>query len=256
MNSFNSRSSSGHLSTRSSAIVFVTKWPLNNVLHCLDFFSSWLPWIWTLSLQSWIHSFHSIRGDGCQYQVDLDLGTSDGCSKSGCWRRSISVFQFHSIRHPFNLRRYPDEKYHLWWALSVSAIASQLYIENRTLEAICVPDCKDLFYGYRSTVENFCGTTVHDFSGVNQTVRSFLDPLAWAFNVPCLTSGAEYCYSNITNHKNSIEPCSDCLLQYEAAMLGSVYVRQRVNPDWLSSLLSSCSIPGSGHPYSTPTSTQ
>ncbi|CAL00884.1 hypothetical protein M747DRAFT_277642 [Aspergillus niger ATCC 13496] len=101
-----------------------------------------------------------------------------------------------------------------------------LYIVNKTLEVICVPDCKDLFYEYRSTVENVCGTTVYDFPGVNQNVQSFLDPLAWAFNVPCLTSGDEYCYLGITNRKNSIEPCSDCFLQYEAAMLGSVYGRQ------------------------------
>ncbi|PYH53250.1 uncharacterized protein BO96DRAFT_437214 [Aspergillus niger CBS 101883] len=98
---------------------------------------------------------------------------------------------------------------------------------NKTLEVICVPDCKDLFYEYRSTVENVCGTTVYDFPGVNQNVQSFLDPLAWAFNVPCLTSGDEYCYLGITNRKNSIEPCSECFLQYEAAMLGSVYGRNR-----------------------------
>lgn len=110
---------------------------------------------------------------------------------------------------------------------------------NKTLEVICVPDCKDLFYEYRSTVENVCGTTVYDFPGVNQNVQSFLDPLAWAFNVPCLTSGDEYCYLGITNRKNSIEPCSDCFLQYEAAMLGSVYGRQHVDPDSFSSLLSS-----------------
>ncbi|KAL4962768.1 uncharacterized protein BDV14DRAFT_210410 [Aspergillus stella-maris] len=138
---------------------------------------------------------------------------------------------------------------------SVSAIASQQYMGNKTLEAVCVPDCKDSFYKYRSTVENACGTTVYDFSGVNQSVQSFLDPLAWAFNVSCLTSGDEYCYSDITNRKNSIEPCSDCFLQYEAAMLGSVYGRQRVDPDSFSSLLSSCSVPGSSYPYSTPTST-
>ena len=138
---------------------------------------------------------------------------------------------------------------------SVSAIASQQYVGNKTLESICVPDCKTSFYEYPSTVENVCGTTVYDFSGVNQTVQGFLDLLAWAFNVSCLTSGAEYCYSDITNRKNSIEPCSDCFLQYEAAMLGSVYGRQRVDPDSFSSLLSSCSVPGSSYPYSTPTST-
>ncbi|GKZ34453.1 hypothetical protein AbraIFM66950_004728 [Aspergillus brasiliensis] len=138
---------------------------------------------------------------------------------------------------------------------SVSAIANQQYIGNKTLAAICVPDCKDSFDEYRSTVENACGTTVYNFSGVNQTVQSFLDPLAWALNVSCLTSGDEYCYSDITNRRNSIEPCSDCFLQYEAAMLGSVYGRQRVDPDSFSSLLSSCSVPGSSYPYSTPTST-
>lgn len=53
---------------------------------------------------------------------------------------------------------------------SVSAIASQQYIGNKTLEAICVLDCKDSFYEYRLTVENACGTIVYDFSDVNQTV--------------------------------------------------------------------------------------
>ena len=138
---------------------------------------------------------------------------------------------------------------------SVSPIANQQYIGNKTLESICVPGCKDSFRDYRTSVESACGTTVYDFSGVNQTVQSFLEPLSWAYNVSCLTSGDEYCYSDITNRKTGIEPCSDCFLQYEAAMLGSVYGRQRVDPGSFSSLLSSCSVPALSYPYTTPMST-
>ncbi|KAJ5937128.1 hypothetical protein N7454_003574 [Penicillium verhagenii] len=137
----------------------------------------------------------------------------------------------------------------------VSAISNQQYIWNKTLESICVSDCKDSLYDYRTNVESACGTTVYDFSGVNQTVQSFLDPLTWAYNVSCLTSGGEYCYSDITKRNTTIEPCSDCFLQYEASMLGSVYGRQRVDPGSFSSLLSSCNVPASSYPYSTTTST-
>jgi hypothetical protein len=62
-------------------------------------------------------------------------------------------------------------------------------------------------------------------------------------------------YSDITNRNTSIEPCSDCFLQYEAAMLGSAYGRQRVDRASFSSLLSSCSVLASSYPYSTLTST-
>ncbi|KAJ5890443.1 uncharacterized protein N7473_006671 [Penicillium subrubescens] len=109
---------------------------------------------------------------------------------------------------------------------SVSTIANQQYIGNKTLESICIPDCKKSFNDYRTSVETACGTTVYDFSGVNQTVQSFLDPLTWAYNVSCLTSGDEYCYTDITNRNTSIEHCSECFLKYEAVMLGSVYAYQ------------------------------
>lgn len=138
---------------------------------------------------------------------------------------------------------------------SVSAVSNQQFIGNKTLEAICVSNCRDSLYDYHDQVESACGTEVYDFAGVNQTVQNFLDPLTWAFNVSCLTSGDEYCYSDITNRNTSIEPCSDCFLQYEAAMLGSAYGRQRVDPASFSSLLSSCSVPASSYPYSTLTST-
>ncbi|KAJ5864836.1 uncharacterized protein N7529_006752 [Penicillium soppii] len=104
---------------------------------------------------------------------------------------------------------------------SVSAVSNQQFIGSKTLEAICVSNCRDSLYDYHDQVESACGTEVYDFAGVNQTVQNFLDPLTWAFNVSCLTNGDEYCYSDITNRNTSIEPCSDCFLQYEAAMLGS-----------------------------------
>lgn len=139
--------------------------------------------------------------------------------------------------------------------VSVPVITNQQYIGNTTLESLCAADCRDSLYQFRNEAESACGTDVYNFSGINQTVQSFLDPLTWAYNVSCLTSGEEFCYSDITNHNTSIQPCSDCFLQYEAAMLGSTYGRQRIDPGAFSSLLSSCSVPASSYPYSTPTAT-
>ncbi|KAJ5701324.1 hypothetical protein N7488_008872 [Penicillium malachiteum] len=57
------------------------------------------------------------------------------------------------------------------------------------------------------------------------------------------------------NRNTSIAPCSDCFLQYEAAMLGSTYGQQRLDLVAFASLLSSCSVPASIYHYSTPTAT-
>ncbi|CAL8580056.1 hypothetical protein XPA_005790 [Xanthoria parietina] len=43
--------------------------------------------------------------------------------------------------------------------------------------------------------------------------------------------------------------CSDCSLQYGAAMLSSDYGRDKVKPKAFSSLLSSCSVPATNYPY-------
>ncbi|KAL4745604.1 hypothetical protein BDW72DRAFT_208065 [Aspergillus terricola var. indicus] len=139
--------------------------------------------------------------------------------------------------------------------VSVSAVSRQQYIGNATLELICAADWRDSLYKYRNDVGRACATTVYDFSGVNQTVQSFLGPLTWAYNVSCLTSGDEYCYSEITKRDTRIQPCSDCFLRYEAAMLGSPYGQPRVDSNAFSFLLSSCSILASSYPYTTPTKT-
>ncbi|KAJ5719736.1 hypothetical protein N7493_007314 [Penicillium malachiteum] len=139
--------------------------------------------------------------------------------------------------------------------ISVPVISNQQYIGNTTLESLCAADCRESLYKFRNRAESACGTDVYSFSGVNQTVQSFLDPLTWAYNVSCLTSGDEFCYSDIMNRNTSIEPCSDCFLQYEAAMLGSTYGQQRIDSVAFSSLLSSCSVPASSYPYFTPTAT-
>ncbi|KAJ5715266.1 uncharacterized protein N7483_012447 [Penicillium malachiteum] len=124
---------------------------------------------------------------------------------------------------------------------------------NQLVPVPVIVNQQDSLYQIRNAAESACGTDVYSFSGVNQTVQSFLDPLTWAYNVSCLTSGEEFCYSDIMNRNTSIQPCSDCFLQYEAAMLGSTYGRQRIDPVAFSSLLSSCSVPASKYPYSTPT---
>lgn len=140
--------------------------------------------------------------------------------------------------------------------LSAPLISNQQYVDNVTLATICTTACSDSLLSFKDDVESACGTTEYTFpGGVNQTVQSFLDPLVWAYNVPCLTSGGDYCYSAITNPNNTVQACSDCFLQYEAAMLDSSYGLVRIDPDSFSSLLSSCGVPASSYPYTVPTST-
>lgn len=136
-------------------------------------------------------------------------------------------------------------------------VSNQQYLDNSTLSSLCTSTCTESLLSYQSEVDSACGTTAYIFPGnISQTVQQFISPLVWAYNVSCLTSGGAYCYPQVTNpNGTTIQPCSNCLLEYEAAMLGSSYGQVRFDPGSFSSLLSSCGVPASIYPYTTPTST-
>lgn len=56
------------------------------------------------------------------------------------------------------------------------------------------------------------------------------------------------------NSSSTLDACSDCVLSYVAHMLESDYGRVRFNDKSFSSQLSSCGVPATKYPYTTPTS--
>ncbi|KAF7183838.1 hypothetical protein CNMCM7691_004260 [Aspergillus felis] len=121
--------------------------------------------------------------------------------------------------------------------LSAPLISNQQYVDNVTLAAVCTTACSDSLLSFKDDVESACGATEYTFRAAS------------------IKPGGDYCYSAINNPNNTVQACSDCFLQYEAAMLGSSYGLVRVDPGSFSSLLSSCGMPASSYPYTVPTST-
>ena len=137
-----------------------------------------------------------------------------------------------------------------------SFVAAQRPLTNSTLKDVCATSCSQSLVSFQQAVNSACGDTSYEFyalsnSTVSTTADKLVCPLVWAHNVTCLQDGSSFCYAEVTN--GSVTACSNCLLSYEAAMLGSVYGRGRVNPAAFSSQLSSCGVPASKYPYSSPT---
>nr|POE90693.1 lysm domain-containing protein [Quercus suber] len=89
----------------------------------------------------------------------------------------------------------------------------------------------------------------------NSLKVALVAPLLWAYNTTCAldSSSGERCYPQISN--GTAEPCSDCFLKYEAALLSSDYGRGQIRPAGFSSLLSQCGQPSSKYPVQAPTTT-
>lgn len=140
--------------------------------------------------------------------------------------------------------------------VSASYVSNQRFIEEATLETLCTSTCASSISSFQSGVEFACGTTAYEFDGnITQTVQSIVDPLLWAYNVSCITSGDAFCIPEVVNSSSGITACDDCFLRYEAAMLDSEYGRIRIDDDSFSSLLSSCGVPASSYPYTDPATT-
>jgi hypothetical protein len=133
---------------------------------------------------------------------------------------------------------------------------AQRLLNDATLTGLCTTTCSDSLFNFQTQVDTACGTEAYTFTGnITQTVQSFVNPLVWAYNVSCLTNGTSFCLPDLTNSSISISPCSECFLEYGAAMLESSYGQVRMSPAAFSSILSSCGVPASSYPYTTPVST-
>lgn len=140
--------------------------------------------------------------------------------------------------------------------IPASYIAAQRSLNKATLAGLCTTSCSDSLSAFQSQVNTECGTTAYTFAGnLTQTVQDFVTPLVWAYGVSCLTNGTAFCLPGLTNSSIPISPCSECYLEYGAAMLESSYGQMRMNPAEFSSILSSCSVPASSYPYTTPSMT-
>ncbi|KAH8889139.1 hypothetical protein GQ53DRAFT_825896 [Thozetella sp. PMI_491] len=143
--------------------------------------------------------------------------------------------------------------------ITCAQLISPLYISNGgfldvgTLNSLCTSSCSSSLATFQSSTESRCGTSVYSFPGdYNQTIPAIVEPVIWAHAVACLQSSSTYCVPIITNASSGISPCSDCFLKYEAAMLDSLYGQVHITPTDFSSLLSSCSVPATSYPYTTP----
>ncbi|KZF20520.1 carbohydrate-binding module family 50 protein [Xylona heveae TC161] len=140
--------------------------------------------------------------------------------------------------------------------ISAQSIALQSQLSNNLLTEYCTSSCQNSLLSYQANILQNCGNETYAFSDTtNQTGSAIADPLVWAYNVACTTDSDQttFCLPGLFNRTYSA--CSNCLLRYEANLLGSNYGRAIVNPDSFSSQLSSCSVPATSYPYSTPAST-
>ncbi|KAF6233163.1 hypothetical protein HO173_008707 [Letharia columbiana] len=123
-------------------------------------------------------------------------------------------------------------------------------LDPTTLGQYCTTLCYQSLQTFKTKVDAQCGDTNYQMfanSTLSQSGASIADPLAWAYNVICVQDSTGFCLPSLFNATKTL--CSDCSLKYGAAMLGSDYGRNRIQPSAFSSLLSSCSIPASDYPY-------
>ncbi|ETS82828.1 hypothetical protein PFICI_04704 [Pestalotiopsis fici W106-1] len=140
--------------------------------------------------------------------------------------------------------------------VSAASVSNQQYIDVATLDSLCTTTCSQSLLSFQQDVESTCGSAPYAFDETrNQTISSVVDPLVWAYNVACLSSSNTFCYPAVLNASSGLTECSDCLLQYEAAMLNSDYGRVRFDPDSFSTQLSSCGIAATSYPYTDPPAT-
>ncbi|KAJ6151669.1 hypothetical protein N7470_006797 [Penicillium chermesinum] len=151
-----------------------------------------------------------------------------------------------------------------WNALSTNITCSQLVpaykvsqqvlYSNTDLSKLCTTTCSNSLHEFQEDVYESCGDATLSFDGRNTTAAELVDPLVWAYNVTCLQDSSGFCNPQIFNSSYFLDGCSDCVLSYIARMLESDYGRVRFNDKGFSSQLSSCGVPATKYPYTTPTS--
>ncbi|KAJ5727416.1 hypothetical protein N7493_005236 [Penicillium malachiteum] len=122
---------------------------------------------------------------------------------------------------------------------SASYIAGGGYISVSALDDVCATSCTSSLSSFQADVDDACGNTTYNFPGnFSQTVQTIIEPLVWALDTACITSGSVYCLPDVVT--GNVSDCSPCMYKYEAAMLDSPYGQVRYSSDTYSSLLSSC----------------
>ncbi|KAJ5726593.1 uncharacterized protein N7483_007950 [Penicillium malachiteum] len=131
---------------------------------------------------------------------------------------------------------------------SASYIAGGGYVSAAALDGVCSTNCTSSLLSFQADVDDACGNTTYKFPGnISQTAQAIVNPLVWALDTACITSGSIYCLPAVV--MGNVSDCSTCMYMYEAAMLDSSYGQVRYSPDTYSSLLSSCGAVGSSYPY-------
>ncbi|OGE49080.1 hypothetical protein PENARI_c023G09001 [Penicillium arizonense] len=130
-------------------------------------------------------------------------------------------------------------------ALSTNITCPQLVSPNKVTQQVLYSP---------ADLTKLCGNTTLSYGSTNTTGTQLVDPLVWAHNVTCLQNSKGFCNPQMFNSSSSLDACSDCVLSYVSHMLESDYGRVRFRDKSFSSQLSSCGVPATKYPYTTPTS--
>ncbi|KAL4767932.1 hypothetical protein BDW60DRAFT_226112 [Aspergillus nidulans var. acristatus] len=139
--------------------------------------------------------------------------------------------------------------------VTANKVANQVLYSQAELTDLCIATCANSLKSFQQNVHDSCGTGNLTYSGISTTGAQLADPLVWAYNVTCLKDANGFCNPEMFNSSSTLDTCSDCVLSYVARMLESEYGRSRFSDQGFSSQLSSCGVPATNYPYTTPAPT-
>ncbi|KAL4805718.1 hypothetical protein BDV18DRAFT_139700 [Aspergillus unguis] len=139
--------------------------------------------------------------------------------------------------------------------VSGSKVAAQQLYSTSELNEYCTTSCAESLQQFQQGVHDGCGDQILSHGSISTTGAQLADPLVWAYNVTCLKDVNGYCNPLLFNGSSALTLCSDCVLSYMVRMLESEYGRSRFSDEGFARQLSSCGVPATSYPYTTPTST-
>ncbi|KAL4993233.1 hypothetical protein BDV10DRAFT_190164 [Aspergillus recurvatus] len=139
--------------------------------------------------------------------------------------------------------------------VTANKVANQVLYSQAGLTDLCIATCANSLKSFQQNVHDSCGTGNITYSGISTTGAQLADPLVWAYNVTCLKDANGFCNPEMFNSSSTLDTCSDCVLSYVARMLESEYGRSRFSDQGFASQLSSCGVPATNYPYTTPAPT-
>ncbi|KAL4737492.1 hypothetical protein BDV11DRAFT_171946 [Aspergillus similis] len=139
--------------------------------------------------------------------------------------------------------------------VTANKVTNQVLYSQAELTDLCTTTCANSLKSFQQNVHDICGSENLTYTGISTTGPQLADPLVWASNVTCLKDANEFCNPEMFSSSSSLDACSDCVLSYVARMLESEYGRSRFTDQSFSSQLSSCGVPATKYPYTTPAPT-